>query len=252
MHAIRHKGKYFSVQGPLNIARPVQGWPVIVQAGASEAGRQLAAETAEVIFGAAPHIRAAREFYADIHARMAALGRDEASLKILPACFVIVGRSRAEAEEKQRILDDLVHPDSSLPNLSMRLGVDASKFDLDAPLPPLPPSNQSQSAQASLVALAREHHYTVRDLARLVGGYGGLTMAGTPGEIADQMQEWLETEASDGFNVMFHTVPEGLNDFVDLVVPELTRRGIYREAYTGTTLREHLGLEKPRNRFFEG
>jgi len=252
MHAIRHKGKYFSVAGPLNIARPVQGWPVIVQAGASEAGRQLAAETAEVIFGAAPNIKAGREFYGDIHARMRALGRRDEALKILPACFVIVGRSRAEAEEKKRRLDDLVHPDSSLPNLSMRLGVDASKFDLDGPLPPLPPSNQSQSAQASLVALAKENNLTVRDLARLVGGYGGLTMMGTPGEIADEMQEWLETGASDGFNVMFHTVPEGLNDFVDQVVPELTRRGIFRAEYEGTTLREHLGLERPRNRFFEG
>jgi alkanesulfonate monooxygenase len=134
----------------------------------------------------------------------------------------------------------------------MRLGVDASKFDLDAPLPPLPPSNQSQSSQATLVALAREQNYTVRDLARLVGGYGGLTMLGTPAEIADQMQEWLETGASDGFNVMFHTMPEGLNDFVDTVIPELTRRGIFREAYAGTTLREHLGLERPKNRFFEG
>jgi len=252
MHAIKHKGQYFSVQGPLNIARPPQGWPVIVQAGASEAGRQLAAETAEVIFGAAPNIKAGREFYADIHARMAALGRAPESLKILPACFVIPASSRAAAEEKKRILDNLVHPDSSLPNLSMRLGVDASKFDLDAPLPPLPPSNQSQSSQATLVALAREQNYTVRDLARLVGGYGGLTMLGTPAEIADQMQEWLETGASDGFNVMFHTMPEGLNDFVDTVIPELTRRGIFREAYAGTTLREHLGLERPKNRFFEG
>jgi len=252
MRAIAHKGDYFSVKGPLNIARPPQGWPVIVQAGASEAGRQLAAETAEVIFGAAPNIEAGRAFYADIHARMAAYGRDSAALKILPACFVIVGRTRAEAEDKKRVLDDLVHPDSSLPNLAMRLGVDVAGFDLDAPLPPLPPSNQSQSAQATLVKLAREQNLTVRDLARLVGGYGGLTMLGTPGEIADQMQEWLETRASDGFNVMFHTVPEGLDEFVDLVVPELTRRGIFRAAYEGTTLREHLGLERPRNRFFEG
>jgi alkanesulfonate monooxygenase len=250
MHTLAHKGKYYSVRGPLNIARPVQGWPVIVQAGASEAGRQLAAETAEVIFGSAPNIKAARALYEDIHARMRVLGRSENSLKILPACFVIVGKTRAEAEAKKRLLDDLVHPDSSIPNLSMRLGLDASEFELDAPLPDLPPSNQSQSSQATLVALAREHHYTVRDLARLVGGYGGLTMLGTPAEIADEMQEWLETGASDGFNVMFHTVPQGLEEFVDLVVPELTRRGIFREVYTGTTLREHLGLKRPMNQFF--
>ena len=250
MHALAHKGKYFSVRGPLNIARPVQGWPVIVQAGASEAGRQLAAETAEVIFGAASDINAGRAFYADIHSRMRALGRADSSLKILPACFVVVGRTRAEAEEKKRLLDDLVHTDSSIPNLSIRLGVDVSGFELDAPLPELAPSNQSQSSQASLAALARRKNLTVRELARIVGGYRGLTMLGTPEEIADEMQKWLETEASDGFNIMFHTVPQGLDEFVDLVVPELTRRGIFREAYTGTTLREHLGLVRPENRFF--
>ncbi len=251
MHALNHKGKYYSVHGPLNIARPIQGWPVIVQAGASEAGRQLAAETAEVIFGAAQNIKAGRDFYTDIHARMRALGRADDSLKILPACFVIVGRTRAEAEEKKRLLDDLVHTDSSIPNLSMRLGVDASGFDLDAPLPELPPSNQSQSSQATIVALARQKNLTVRELARIVGGYGGLTMLGTSEDIANEMQEWLETGASDGFNIMFHTVPQGLEEFVNLVVPELTQRGIFREAYTGMTLREHLGLARPKSRFFE-
>lgn len=250
MHRLGHKGEYLSVQGPLNVARPVQGWPVIVQAGASEAGRQLAAETAEVIFGASRTMEDGRAFYADIHRRMAAIGRAPESLKILPAALVIVGRTREEALEKQHLLDSLVHPDSSLPNLSMRLGVDASQFDLDAPLPELPPSNQSQSAQAALIALARRDNLTIRQLAQIAGGYGGFTIAGSPAEIADTMQEWLETGASDGFNVMFHTVPEGLNEFVDLVVPELTRRGIFRAAYTGTTLREHLGLKRPENRFF--
>ncbi|MDE2238687.1 MAG: NtaA/DmoA family FMN-dependent monooxygenase, partial [Rhodospirillales bacterium] len=244
------EGKYFSVRGPLNIARPVQGWPVIVQAGASEAGRQLAAETAEVIFGAARSLKDGQEFYADIHRRMAAIGRPDDSLKILPAAMVVAGRTHEEAQEKKKRLDSLVHPDSAMPNLSMRLGVDATKFDLDSPLPELPPTNASQSAQASLVKMAREQNLTVRQLAQFVGGYGGLQFIGTPGEIADGMQEWLESKGSDGFNIMFHTVPEGLNDFVDLVVPELTRRGIYREAYEGTTLREHLGLKRPGNQFF--
>jgi alkanesulfonate monooxygenase len=252
MHRLDHKGKYLSVRGPLNVARPVQGWPVIVQAGASEAGRQLAAETAEVIFGAARSLKDGQEFYADIHRRMAALGRPDEALKILPAALVITGRTHEEAVEKKKLLDSLVHPDSSLPNLSMRLGVDASKFDLDALLPELPQTNASQSAQNTLVKMAREQNLTVRQLAQFVGGYGGLQFVGTPGEIADSMQEWLESKGSDGFNVMFHTVPEGLNDFVDFVVPELTRRGIYREAYEGTTLREHLGLKRPVNRFFPG
>jgi alkanesulfonate monooxygenase len=250
LHTLNHKGPHLSVRGPLNIARPVQGRPVIVQAGASEAGRQFAAETAEVIFASARTIEDGRAFYADIHARLRALGRAADTLKILPAALVVVGRTDDEAARKLKLLDSLVHIDSSLPNLSIRLGVDASRFDPDGPLPDLPPSNQSQSSQAALVKLARAQHLTVRQLAELVGGYGGLKFVGTPQRIADAMQEWLETAASDGFNVMFHSVPEGLTDFVDLVVPELTRRGIFREAYTGTTLRDHLGLARPENPFF--
>ncbi len=161
-----------------------------------------------------------------------------------------MGRTHEEALEKQARLDSLVHPESGVPNLSIRLGVDASGFDLDAPLPEIPQTNQSQSGQNTLVALARRENLTVRQLAQLVGGYGGLQMVGTPGEIADTMQEWLETEASDGFNVMFPTVPTGLDDFAELVVPELQRRGIFRREYEGTTLRDHLGLKRPENQFF--
>ena len=251
MHTLNHKGEHLSVRGPLNIARPVQGWPVIVQAGASGAGRQLAAETAEVIFGSSQNIESGRSFYADVKSRMRAAGRPPEHLKILTAALVFVGRTRAEALEKKARLNSLVHPDSGLPNLSMRLGLDAAEFDLDAPLPELPAStNASHTSRQELVALARRENLTVRQLAEIAGSYAGFEIAGSPAEIADTMQEWLETEASDGFNVMFHTVPEGLDDFVDLVVPELTRRGIFREAYEGTTLREHLGLPRPVNRFF--
>jgi alkanesulfonate monooxygenase len=250
LHVLDHKGEQFSVRGPLNIARPVQGWPVIVQAGASEAGRQFAAETSEAIFASSRTIEDGRRFYADMKGRMKALGRSPDHLKILPGALVIVAPTRAEAEEKRALLDSLVHPDSSVPNLSMRLGVDASGFDLDGPLPEIPQTNASQSGRDSLVALAKRDNLTVRQLAQMVGGHGGLQMVGTPGEIADTMQEWLETDASDGFNIMFHTVPAGLNDFVDMVVPELQRRGLFRREYEGTTLREHLGLPRPENRFF--
>ena len=250
MHVLAHKGEHLSVRGPLNIARPIQGWPVIVQAGASEAGRQLAAETAEVVFGSSRTIEDGQAFYRDVKARMAALGRKPEQLKILPGALVIVGRTHEEAQAKKVLLDSLVHAESGIPNLSIRLGVDASGFDLDAPLPDIPETNQSQSGRAALVALARRDNLTVRQLATLVGGYGGLQMIGTPGEIADTMQAWLETEASDGFNIMFPTVPAGLDDFVELVVPELQRRGIYRRDYTGTTLRDHLGLSRPENQFF--
>ena len=250
LHTLDHKGEFLSVRGPLNIARPVQGWPVIVQAGASEAGKQLAAETAEVIFGSSRTIEDGRAFYADVKGRMQAVGRDPEGLKVLPGALVVVGGTEAEAKAKKAELDSLVHPESGIPNLSIRLGVDASGFELDAPLPEIPVTNQSQSGQAALVALARREKLTVRQLAQLVGGYGGLQMVGTPGQIADQMQAWLETEASDGFNVMFPTVPAGLDDFVDQVVPELQRRGVFRTSYEGSTLRDHLGLQRPRNQFF--
>jgi len=143
-----------------------------------------------------------------------------------------------------------VHPDSGIPNLSMRLGTDASRFDLDATLPDIPESNASQSGRAALVELARRENLTVRQLAQRAGSYDGLQMVGTPGEIADTMAEWLETEACDGFNVMFPYLPAGLEEFVDGVVPELQRRGLFRREYEGRTLREHLGLHRPPNRFF--
>ncbi|MBV8615485.1 MAG: NtaA/DmoA family FMN-dependent monooxygenase, partial [Acetobacteraceae bacterium] len=250
MHVLDHKGEFLSVRGPLNVARPVQGWPVIVQAGASDAGRQLAAETAEVIFGSARTMEDGRDFYADVKGRMERLGRPREHLKILPGVLVIVGETQAEAEEKKARLDGLVHPDSGIPNLSMRLGTDASGFDLDAPLPEIPETNASRSGRQTLVELARRENLTVRQLAQLVGGYGGLQMVGTPAMIADQMEAWLSAEACDGFNVMFPYVPGGLDDFVGRVVPELQRREIFRREYEGRTLRENLGLPRPRNRFF--
>jgi FMN-dependent oxidoreductase (nitrilotriacetate monooxygenase family) len=250
MHVLNHKGENFSVRGPLNIARPPQGWPVIVQAGASEAGRQLAAETAEMVFAAGGSIEGARAFYADVKGRMPKAGRDPEHLKILPGALVIVGETMAEARAKKEKLDSLVHPDSGLASLSVALGCDASGFALDAPLPEIPETNDSKSSRERVIELAKRENLTVRQLAQRVGGYGGKSFIGTAASIADEMEEWLETRACDGFNVMFPTVPAGLDEFVDMVVPELQRRGLFRKEYEGTTLREHLGLPRPANRFF--
>jgi FMN-dependent oxidoreductase (nitrilotriacetate monooxygenase family) len=250
MHTLNHKGEFFKVRGPLNVGRPVQGWPVIVQAGASDAGRQLAAETAEMVFAAGGPIMVAQEFYADVKGRMVKIGRNPNHLKILPGALVIVGESKAEAEGKKALLDSLVHPDSGLGTLSTMLGTDARAFDLDAPLPEIPETNASKSARERVVDHARRHNLTVRQLAQYVGGYGGKSFVGTPASIADEMQEWLFNEACDGFNIMFPTVPAGLDEFVDMVVPELQRRGIFRKEYEGATLRENLGLPRPPNRFF--
>jgi FMN-dependent oxidoreductase (nitrilotriacetate monooxygenase family) len=250
LHVLNHKGRYLQVRGPLNVARPVQGWPVIVQAGASEPGRQLAAETAEVVFAAGGRLPDAQAFYADVKGRMEKFGRNRDHLKILPGAFVVVGETVEEAREKRARLDSLVYYESAIASLSIALGHDASRFDPDAPLPEIPETNQSKSSRDRVVAVAKRENLTVRQLAQRLGGYAGLAFVGTPKTIADSMEEWLIGDGCDGFNIMFPYVPEGLDDFVDKVVPELQRRGLFRTEYEGTTLRENLGLPRPPNRFF--
>ncbi len=250
MHVLDHKGEELSVRGPLNIARPIQGWPVIVQAGASEAGRQIAAETAEMVFAAGGPLKDAQAFYADVKGRAAKLGRNPDHIKILPGCLVVVGASIEEARAKRALLDSLVHEESAIGALSIALGVDARAFDPDGPLPEIPETESSKSGRERAINLARRENLTVRQLAQRLGGYSGAAMVGTPESIADEMEEWLEGRGCDGFNIMFPYVPGGLDDFVEQVVPELQRRGLFRREYAGTTLREHLGLPRPANRFF--
>ncbi|GGJ18039.1 LLM class flavin-dependent oxidoreductase [Neoroseomonas lacus] len=250
MHVLDHVGEELRVRGPLNVARPVQGWPVIVQAGASDAGRQLAAETAEMVFAAGGPIADAQAFYADVKGRAARAGRDPEGIKILPGALVVVGDTVEEARAKRAHLDSLVHYDSAIGSLSIALGVDARSFHPDGPLPEIPDTESSKSGRERAIALAQREGLTVRQLAQRLGGYGGAAIVGTPATIADTMEEWLETRACDGFNVMFPHVPVGLDEFVDRVVPELQRRGLFRAEYEGTTLRDHLGLARPENRFF--
>jgi alkanesulfonate monooxygenase len=252
MHVLDHKGEFLSVRGPLNIARPIQGWPVIVQAGASESGRQLAAETAEAVFTSQASLAIGQAFYKDVKGRAEKLGRSRDHIKILPAAFAVVGDTLEEAQRKRDKLDSLVHPDSGLASLSIALGTDASGFDLDGPLPDdIPETNASKSGRERTIEMARAENLTVRQLAQRVGGRTGLSFIGTPKMIADQMQEWLETEGSDGFTMQFPFLPMGLDDFVNQVIPELQRRGIFRSEYAGKTLRENLDLPRPGNRFFD-
>ncbi len=251
LHILDHEGEYLKVRGPLNIARPIQGWPLIVQAGASDAGRQLAAETAEMVFSSARNIPDAQEYFQDIKSRAENAGRNPEHLKILPGALVIVGETESEAREKRDLLDSLVHYDSGIASLSIALGHDASKFDPDAPLPNVPETEASKSGQARVKGLAQAENLTVRQLAGRFGGYAGNAFVGTPKSIADQMEAWIDEEASDGFNIMMPYLPMGLDDVCEKVVPELQRRGRFRTEYSGRTLRENLGIPRPKNQFFQ-
>lgn len=250
MHVLDHEGDKLRVRGPLNIARPVQGWPVIVQAGQSEPGRQLAAETAELVFCSPRDLTAAKALYADIKGRMVAFGRRQEHLKILPAALVVIGDTVEEAKAKRAMLDSLVHYQSAIASLSIALGHDAAGFDPDGRLPDIADTNASKTGQAQAIRLAREENLTVRQLAQRYGGYAGLAFVGTPQTIADEMQHWLGEAASDGFTIVFPYLPQGLDDVTQRLVPELQRRGLFRDDYEGETLREHLGLPRPDNRFF--
>ncbi|TQE91910.1 LLM class flavin-dependent oxidoreductase [Ureibacillus terrenus] len=253
VHEIRHEGKWFSVTGPLNIARPVQGYPVIVQAGSSEAGKELAARTAEVIFTAWQTLEEAQAFYRDVKSRMDKYGRHPDELKIMPGVYPIVGRTIEEAEAKRRKLLDLIPESLGVSLLSQQLGVDLSGYPVDGPLPELPDVSEINGikSRSQLVRdLAERENLTIRQLyQRIAGARGHREIIGTPEQIADQLQEWFENEAADGFNIMPPTYPDGLDDFVELVIPELQRRGLFRTEYEGSTLREHLGLKRPANQF---
>lgn len=250
MHTLNHVGDHFKVKGPLNVARSPQGRPVLVQAGASEDGKSLAAETAEVVFTATPTIEEGRAFYSDLKSRMAAFGREPDELKIMPGFFVTVGDTQEEAHEKREVLQRLIHPEVGIALLSQRMGLDLSGFDVDGPLPDVPQDKVISSRVTLLMDMARRDNMTIRQLyTQIAGGRGHYDICGTPEHIADVMEEWFQTGAADGFNVMPPVFPDSLTDFVDKVVPELQRRGLFRTRYEGTTLRENLGLSRPASRY---
>ncbi|KOX58705.1 nitrilotriacetate monooxygenase [Streptomyces purpurogeneiscleroticus] len=247
---LAHAGAHFSVRGPLNVPRPPQGHPVVVQAGSSEAGKALAARTAEVIFTAQQTLEDAVDFYGDVKLRMARHGRNPDHLKIMPGAFPVVGRTEAEAQDKFASLQDLIHPVVGRALLQQLIGADLSAYPDDALVPDLPETDGGKSRQDLFLRLARREGLTIRALyLRAASARGHWTIVGTPTQIADALQERFEAYGADGFNIMPPTLPGGLDDFVSLVIPELRRRGLCREAYEGTTLRENLGLPRPADRF---
>lgn len=251
LHPLNHKGARFSVRGPLVSERPVQGYPVIVQAGSSDDGQALAAATAEVVFTAQQTLADAQGFYAGLKGKLAGHGRAPDSLKIMPGVLPIIGRTEEEAREKYEQLQDLIDPVLGIGLLNAFLGkIDLSVYPLDGPVPDFPATEGWQSRQKLFVDLARRENLTLRQLyQRVSGARGHRIVLGTPDTVADQLEDWFVNGAADGFNILPPTLPHGLDDFVNLVVPVLQRRGLFRTEYTGHTLREHLGLARPGNQF---
>ena len=250
LHVLDHRGKHFGVRGPLNVPRSPQGRPVVVQAGSSEAGKELVARTAEAIFTAQLTLEDAVAFYADVKGRLARYGRSPDDLKIMPGAFPVVGRTEAEAREKFEELQALVQPVVGLDLISgLAGGTDLSGLPVDGPLPTLPDTESSKSRQNLLIDLARRENLSIRDLyLRVAGARGHWQIVGTAEQIADQLEERFVHYGADGFNIMAPIVPGGLTDFIELVIPELRRRGLFRSEYEGRTLRENLGLQRPENR----
>lgn len=252
VHYTNHKGAHFQVKGPLNVSRSPQGHPVIVQAGQSEDGRGLAAASAEVIFTAHQRLDTAQEFYRDIKSRARGLGRSPDHILVMPGVAPFVGRTEQEARDKYDCLTSLILPEDGIALLNGLTGgtLDLSGYDLDGPLPPAPPTEGMKSRQTLIRQISDDNNFSIRQLYQWVAtARGHFTVVGTPVQIVDILQEWFENEAADGFNILPPVLPTALTDFVDLVIPELQRRGLFRTAYEGKTLRENLGLPFPQNRF---
>ncbi len=251
IHPIEHAGAHFAVHGPLNTSRPPQGHPLLVQAGSSEDGTEFAARHAEAVFTAQQTLEEARRFYADIKGRLARYGRSPEELLVLPGISPIIGSTEREALRLEKELEDLIVPAYGLAQLSQLTGIRLTEDQLDDPLPDIPVETEgAQSRRRLVIELARRERLTVRRLlTRLAGGRGHRVVAGTPEQIADQLQEWFEGGAADGFNVMPPLLPSGLADFVDHVVPELQIRGLFRIDYEGRTLRDNYGLARPVSRY---
>ncbi|MEV6116148.1 LLM class flavin-dependent oxidoreductase [Streptomyces sp. NPDC052109] len=254
LHRLGHEGRYFKVAGPLNVERPPQGYPLLVQAGSSEDGKDFAARHAEAIFTAHTTYERAAGFYADIKARTRAAGRDPDGVIVLPGIVPYIGSTEEEARALARQFDELRVPEYGLRQLAGVFETEPSVFELDAPLPEFilarPKLEGSQSRSDLITDLAVSEHLTVRQvISRLGGGRGHFEFVGTPEQVADTIIAWFEGGAADGFNIMAPALPSGLSAFVEHVLPILRGKGLFREEYEGTTLREHYGLPVPANQF---
>jgi len=250
MHILNHHGEYFNVRGPLNVARSPQGRPVIAQAGSSDVGMELAARTADMVFTAQDVIKESRAFCDDMRGRLEKYGRDPEDVRIFPGIMPIVGRTQAEAQEKYEELRDLVDDGVGIAGVArLAGGVDIHSMDPDGPLPPLKPSNAARARQERIIAMGKRG-MTIRQIGRVLAmSQSHRVVWGTPKSIADDLQEWLEAGACDGFNLLFQHYPKPLEEWVDMVIPELQRRGLFRTEYESATFRGNLGVPIPPNRF---
>ncbi|HEY4173113.1 MAG TPA: NtaA/DmoA family FMN-dependent monooxygenase, partial [Rhodopila sp.] len=245
VRTLDHKGRFFQVKGPVNIARSPQGHPVIIQAGGSPSGLALAARTADVVFSVVQDLEAAKLAYADLKERMAQYGRSPDELAVLPGVMPIIGATQEEAKEKLATLQGWLTPTNAATLVASRIGYDVSGHPLDGPVPPPPPFQGSRTFSSVLYETARRENMTLRDLYNLTAAARGhWVLCGTPESIADSLEEWFVERAADGFNILPPYFPGAFTDFVELVVPILQRRGLYRVDYEGRTLRDHLGLER--------
>ena len=252
LHPIDHAGAFFKVKGPLNIGRAPQGHPVVLQAGGSEAGQALAARTADIVFSVVQDIDEAKAGYASLKNRLPAFGRATQDVTVLPGVMPIVGRTEKEAFEKLGVLQGFVSGSNAIAILSDRFGQDMSAYDLDGPIPDIALPDSYHSFARVMLAKARRENMTLRDLYNLTAAARGhWVLCGSAESIADTLQQWFEEHAADGFNVMPPYFHEGFEDFVDLVVPILQERGLFRADYEGSTLRDHLGLQRPKNSLFQ-
>ena len=244
MRPLDHDGKYFKVGGPLNLPRTPQGRPIIVQAGASEEGQELAAETADVVYAAHGSLASAQAYYSSVKSRMAKFGRDEDDVKIMPGLLAVIGETEAEAQAKYKVMQEAIDP---IVGLSMLTGLygDLSDIDVDAPVPENP-VNVTMSRGNVMHELAVQRGYTIRQLYQSIAiGNAHNVVIGTPKMVADTMEEWFVERGADGFNILPAMSPSSVEEFVEHVVPELQRRGLFRTAYEGPTMRENLGLPWP-------